>query len=198
MQIAPPCFRDPETEGRMSCDPADDDSQPLNSSCSEANSSVYRLPHSLFVEVCTDFRITPVNSGFSTVRLPLGKTGIWSELTLGQLWAAPYSLQCKSMKNSGKSYMFLLKNVPFCRGQIFSDNPSDLLLFLPESYTTRKTFSAFLYVRVELFQNCWSYSGFKPLSPSHTLIMSSFFIFIMNSSPQQLLPISSFSPPIWR
>ena len=34
----------------------------------------------------SDFWITPVKSGFNTVRLSLGKTRICSELTLGQLW----------------------------------------------------------------------------------------------------------------
>ena len=41
--------------------------------------------------VKTDFWITPVKSGLDTVRLP-GKTGICSELTLGQLRAALSSL----------------------------------------------------------------------------------------------------------
>ena len=55
----------------------------------------------------TDFWITLVKSGFKTLsEVPLGKTIVCSEKTIGQLWAASSLLKSKSLKNSGKSSVF--------------------------------------------------------------------------------------------
>ena len=64
------------------------------------------LPNSK--RIGSDFRITPVKSGFNTVRLTLRFTWICSELNLRQIWASfLHFLNPKVWKNSGKFLVFV-------------------------------------------------------------------------------------------
>ena len=110
----------------------------------------------MLCHVLSDFRITPVKSGFNTVRLHWSKTGICSVLTLGaSLGLIIFTVLIRKSEKQWKVLRDCLKNLPtgipsghqtFPRGcapreslmtlgnslgQIFPDNPYGLSTVCP-------------------------------------------------------------------